>query len=152
MPLAHVSNMSLQEGIVPLEWKAANIVPLFFLNGSRNKSPNYRPVSLTSVVDFLSKYKLKNTSQHGFLKARYCLTNLICFFNEMTKWVDQGSPVNIIYLDYQKAFDKVPHQRIIFKLKSNGIGISIINWIQQWLTDRRQRGVVDGEVSNCDQL
>ena len=70
----------------------------------------------------------------------------------MTKGVDEGSPINIIYLDYQKAFDKVPHQRIIFKLKSHGIGISIINWIQQWLTDRRQRGVVDGEVSNCDQL
>ena len=81
-PLAHVFNMSLQEGIVPLEWKEANIIPLF-KKGSRNKSGNYRPVNLTSVIckvlqtiirdhmmDFLIKHKLINPSQHGFLKAR----------------------------------------------------------------------------------
>ena len=85
-PLAHV-NMSLQEGIVHLEWKEANIIPLF-TKGSRNKSVNYRPVSLTSVIckfletinrdhmiDFLVKHKLINPSQHSFLKARSCLTN-----------------------------------------------------------------------------
>ena len=152
--------MSLQEGIVPLEWKEANIIPLF-KKGLINKSVNYRTVSLTSVIckllesiirdhimDFLIKHKLINSSQHGFLKSKSCLTNLLCFFEEITKWVDEGSPVDIIYLDFQKAFYKVPHQRLIFKLKSHGIGISIINWIEQWLTDRRRRVVVDGEVSN----
>ena len=79
------------------------------------------------------------------IKARSCLTNLLCFFEEITKWVD--SPVDVIYLDFQKAFDKVPHQRPILKLKSHGMGNSIINWIEQLLTDRRQRVVVDGEVS-----
>ena len=59
-----------------------------------------------------------------------------------------GSPVDIIYLYFQKAFDKVPHQRLILKLKSHGMGNSIINWIEQWLTDRRQMVVVDGEVSS----
>ena len=91
-PLAHVFNMTLQEGILPLEWKEANIIPLF-KKDSRNKSVNYRPVSLTSVIckvldiiirdhmmDFLIKHKLINPSQHGFLKARSCLTNLLCFF------------------------------------------------------------------------
>ena len=159
-PLAHVFNMSLQEGIVPLEWKEANIIPLF-KKGSRNKSVNYRPVSLTSVIckvletiirdhmmDFLIKHKLINPSQHGFLKARSCLTNLLCFFEEITKWVDEGSPVDVIYLDFQKAFDKVPHQRLLLKLKSYGMENSIINWIEQWLNDRRQRVVVDGEVSS----
>ena len=100
-------------------------------------------------MDFLIKHKLINSSQHGFLKSKSCLTNLLCFFEEITKWEDKGSPLDIIYLDFQKAFDKVPHQRLILKLKSHGIGISIINWIEQWLTDRRQRVVVDGEVSNC---
>ena len=116
--LAHVFNMSLQEGIVPVEWKEANIIPLF-KKGSRNKSVNYRPVSLTSVIcklletiirdhmmDFLVKYKLINTYQHGFLKARSCLTNLLCFFEEITKWVDDGSSVDVIYLDFQKALIK----------------------------------------------
>ena len=70
------------------------------------------------------------------------------FLKKITIWVDEGSPVDIIYLDFQIAFDKVPHQRLILKLKSHGIGISIINWIEQWHSDRRQRVVVDGEVSN----
>ncbi len=83
MPLTHVFNMSLHEGTVPLEWKEPNIIPLF-QKGSRNKSVNYRPVSLTSVIfklletiirdhmmDFLIKHKLINTSQHGFLKGQF---------------------------------------------------------------------------------
>ena len=90
-------NLSLEEGIVPLEWKDANITPLF-KKGSRNKSENYRPVSLTSVicnllerlikdhlVDFVVKNKLINPSQHGFLKARSCLTNMLCFVEDVTK-------------------------------------------------------------------
>ena len=160
IPLARVFNLSLNEGVVPFEWKEANIIPLF-KNGSRNKSENYRPVSLTSVickllerlikdhmVDFLVKHKLLNSSQHGFLKAMSCLTNMLCFLEEITKWIDVGSPVDIIYLDFQKAFDKVPHQSLLLKLKAHGIGDSITDWIEQWLTDRRQRVVVDGEVSN----
>ena len=160
IPLARVFNLSLKEGVVPFEWKEANIIPLF-KKGSRNKSENYRPVSLTTVickllerlikdhmVDFLVKHKLLNSSQHGFHKARSCLTNMLCFLEEITKWIDVGSPVDIIYLDFQKAFDKVPHQRLLLKLKAHGIGDSITDWIEQWLTDRRQRVVVDGEVSN----
>ena len=100
------------------------------------------------MIDFLVKHKLINPSQHGFLKARSCLSNLLCFFEEITKWVDEGSLVDVIYLDFQKSFDKVPHQRLILKLKSHGMGNSIINWIEQWLTGRRQRVVVDGEVSS----
>ena len=75
---------------------------------------------------------------------------LVMFLEEITKWVDDRSPVEVIYLDFQKAFDKVPHQRLIRKLKSHGTGnlCSIINWVEQWLTDRRQRVVVDGEVSS----
>ena len=60
--------------------------------------------------------------------------------------MDEGSPEDVIYLDFQKAFDKVPHQRL--KLKSHGMGNSLINWIEQWLNDRRQRVVGDGEVSS----
>ena len=67
------------------------------------------------MMYFLIKHKLINPSQHGFLKARSCLTNYV-FFEEITKWVDEGSAVDVIYLDFQKAFDKVPHQRLILKL------------------------------------
>ena len=152
-------NLSLKEGVVPFEWKEANIIPLF-KKGSRNKSENYRPVSLTSViflllerlikdhmVDFFVRHKLLISSQHGFLKPRSCLTNMLCFLEEITKWIDEGLPIYIIYLDFQKAFDKVLHQRLLLKLKAHGIRDGLINWIEQWLTDRRNRVVVDGEVS-----
>ena len=159
-PLANLFNLSLKEGIVPSEWKEANITPLF-KKGSRNKPENYRPVSLTSVVcklletlirdhmvEFLAKHKLINISQHGFLKARSCLTNLLCFLEEIAKWVDDRLPVDVVYLDFQKAFNKVPHQRLLLKLKAHGIGNDVINWIEKWLTHRRQRVIVDGEISN----
>ena len=77
-----------------------------------------------------------------------CLTNMLCFLEDVTKWLDDGSPVDIIYLDFKKAFDKVPHQRLLLKLKAHGIGNGMINWIEKWLIGRRQRVVVDGEVSN----
>ena len=159
-PLAKLFNLSLEEGIVPSEWKEANIMPLF-KKGSRNKPENYRLVSLISVVcklletlirdhmvEFLVKHKLISTSQHGFLKARSCLTNLLCFLEETTKWVDDGSPVDVGYLDFQKAFDKVPHQRLLLKLKAHGIVNDVINWIEEWLTHRRERVIVDGEISD----
>ena len=100
------------------------------------------------MVDFLVRHKLLSSSQHGFPKARSCLTNVGFFFKEITKWIDEGSPVDIIYLDFQNAFDKVAHQTLLHKLKAHGIGDGIIDWIEQWLTDRRQCVVVDGEVSN----
>ena len=140
--------MSLKEGFVPFEWKEANIIPLF-KKGSNNKSENFRPVRLTSVickllqrlikdhmVDFLVKHILLNSSQHGFLKVRSCLTNMLCFFEEITKCINVGSPANIIYIDFQKASDKVPHQRLLLKVKAHGIGDGITDWIEPWLTDR----------------
>ena len=69
------------------------------------------------------------------------------FIEEITKWVDDGSPVDIVYLDFQKVFDKVPHQRLLLKLKAH-IGNDVINWTEMWLTHRRQRVIVDGEISN----
>ena len=74
--------------------------------------------------------------------------NLLCFFEEITKWVDDGSPVDVVYLDFQKGFDKVPHQRLLLKLKPHGIGNDVIKWIEKWLTHKRQRVIVDGEISN----
>ena len=56
--------------------------------------------------------------------------------------------MDVVYLDFQKAFDKVPSQRLLLKLKAHGIGNDVINWIEKWLTQRRQRVIVDGEISN----
>ena len=68
---------------------------------------------------------------------------------EFTKWIDEGSPEDFIYIDFQKAFEKVPHQRLLLKLKAHGITDGTIDhWIEPWLTESGQRVVVDGEVSN----
>ena len=94
--------------------------------GSRNKSVNYRPVSLTSVIcklletiirdhmmDFLVKHKINKPFSAWVPKSKIMPNKFVMFFDEITKWVDEGSPVDLIYLDFQKAFDKVPHQRLI---------------------------------------
>ena len=99
-------------------------------------------------MSFLSQYKVINNTQHGFLTGKSCLTNLLDFLETITKWVDEGAPVDVIYLDFQKAFDKVPHKRLLSKLKAHGIGSSTINWIGSWLDGRRQRVVLEGEYSN----
>ena len=76
------------------------------------------------------------------------LNKYVMFLEGVTKWVDEGSPVELIYLDLKKSFDKVPHQKLLLKLNAHSIRNGMINWIEQWLIDRRQRVVVDGEVSN----
>ena len=102
-----------------------------YLKTVREISYNYRPVCLTSVIckllerlikdRMVVRHKLLNPSQHVFPNARSCLTNMLCFLEVITKWLDEGSPVDSIYLDFQKAFDKVPHQRLLLKLKAHGI-------------------------------
>ena len=79
------------------------------------------------MVDFLVRHTLLNPFQHGFLKARSCLTKMLCFLEDITKWIDEGSPVDITYLDFLKAFDKVQHLRLLLKLKAHGFGDGIID-------------------------
>ena len=123
--LTELYNKSLKTGDVPEDWKLANVTPIF-KKGKRSNSANYRPVSLTiilckvleslirdKVIDHLNLYKLIKDTQHGFVKNRSCLTNLLVFLEEVTNYVDSGYPVDIIYLDFQKAFDKVPHKRLL---------------------------------------
>ena len=91
------------------------------------------------MVEFLVKDKLIITSQHGFLKARSCLTNILCFLEEITKWADDLSPVDVVYLDFQNAFDKVLYLKLLLKLKANGIDNDVINWIEKWLIHTEDR-------------
>ena len=66
----------------------------------------------------------------------------------ISKWADDGSPVDVMYLDFQKAFDKMPHQRLLIKLKYHGMGESVVNWIRNWLSGRNHRVIVEGEESS----
>ncbi|KAG6940840.1 hypothetical protein G0U57_011320 [Chelydra serpentina] len=156
--LTVVCNLSFKSASVSNDWVIANVTPTF-KKGSRDDPGNYRPVSLTSVpgklVETIVKnkivrhieHKLLGKSQHGFCKGKSCLTNLLEFFEGVNKHVDKGDPVDIVYLDFQKAFDKVPHQRLLHKLSCHGIRGKILSWIENWLKDREQRVGINGKFS-----
>ena len=82
------------------------------------------------IIDHVRRYKLIKDSQHGFLKGRSCLTNLLELLEYVSNFIDQGHPVDAICLDSQKAFDKVPHRRLMLKIKSLGIAGNVYNWIK----------------------
>ena len=156
VPLSILFNKSLRSGVVPADWKIANVIPIF-KSGSKGEAINYRPISLTSVVvrvmerilkgrmlAHVKKYKLINSSQHGFLPKKSTSTNLIAYLEYITKKLDEGQPVDVLYLDFSKAFDKVPHKRLLQKLRSYNFSRELIVWIAMWLENRRQRVVVNG--------
>ena len=118
---------------------------------------NYKPVSLTSVLGktmdriiksritlHLESNNLINDTQHGFRERRSCLTNLLDFFGRVTDIYDEEKAVDIVYLDFKKAFDKVPHERLLKKLEAHGIRGNLLRWIRVWLTTRKQRVMIDG--------
>ena len=158
-PIAKLFNKSLSTGEVPTDWKNATVTALF-KKSNRSEPGNYRPVSLTSIlckilesiikdkiVEHLQVFNLINDSQHGFMKGRSCLTNLLEYLETVTKLLDEGVPVDVIYLDFAKAFDKVPHARLLKKLEAHGIEGDFTRWIKNWLGGRRQRVNIKGKLS-----
>ncbi len=89
--------------------------------------------------------------QHGFMPGRSCATNLVKFMDFVTKAVNNGKSVDIFYLDFAKAFDKVPRKRLIKKMRAKGIELQVINRIEDWLTVRTQKVCVKGESSGKSQ-
>jgi len=159
LPLYIIFRNSLDNGIVPVDWKRAN-VSVIYKKGARNDCSNYRPISLTAqackifegiikdaLCEHLHKYNLIRQSQHGFMRHKSCLTNLLEFLEFVSKYVDKGVPVDVIYLDFKKAFDRVPHSRLLSKVKALGINGLVAQWISHWLYDRRQRVVINGKFS-----
>lgn len=158
-PLTTIFNLSLREGNVPLDWRKANVAPIY-KKGSKNLAENYRPVSLTSnlskvleallrdeMVKHLDKHDLIRDSQHGFRSGRSCTTNLLAFLDQVTEIIDSGGSLDAVFLDFAKAFDTVPHGRLIAKLRAHGFGGQIVAWIEAWLKDRKQRVCLDGSRS-----
>uniref|UniRef100_K7EYU7 Reverse transcriptase domain-containing protein n=1 Tax=Pelodiscus sinensis TaxID=13735 RepID=K7EYU7_PELSI len=158
-PLAMIFEKSWQTGEIPEDWKRANIVPIY-KKGNKNNPGNYRPVSLTSVPGKIMEQVIKEiickhlegnkvigNSQHGFVKNKSCQTNLIAFFDKITSLVDKGEAVDVIYLDFSKAFDTVSHDILIDKLGKYNLDRATIRWVHNWLDNRSQRVVVNGSKS-----
>jgi hypothetical protein len=150
LPLKLIFERSLAENIIPVDWKKASVTPIY-KNGARTDPGNYRPVSLTSVPckllesiikdemnEHMDRNKLIKDSQHGFMKGRSCVTNVVEFMEIVTEAVDNGEAVDIFYLDFSKAFDKVPKERLMVKVRAKGIEGQLADWLQNWLSDRVQ--------------
>ena len=101
-----------------------------------------------AVATHLERNNLINKSQHGFANNRSCQTNLIEFMDVLTKKVDNGEAVDVVYLDFSKAFDKISHKKMMQKLKAHGVHGVILNWIEDWLKDRKQKVSVNGFISD----
>ncbi|TRZ08141.1 hypothetical protein HGM15179_018968 [Zosterops borbonicus] len=159
-PLSIIYNQSWLTGEVQEDWKLANVTPIHKKGGKEDPS-NYRPVSLTSVpgkimeqfilsviMQHLQDGQGLRPSQHGFRRSRWCLTNLISFYDQVTCLVDAGRAVDVVYLDFSKAFDTVSHSILLEKLAAQGLDRSTLCWVRNWLDGWAQRVVVNGAVSS----
>jgi len=92
--------------------------------------------------------KVIMSSQHGFTKGKSCLTNLIAFYGGMTGWVDERRTVDVVYLDFSKAFNTVSHNIVLGKLRKCGLDEWLVRWIENWMKGRAQRDVIIGPDSS----
>ena len=150
--------LSLQQGVFPSEWKSANVVPIP-KKGDAHEVTNYRPVSLLSQVSkVLERLIFRQVSsfikdslydiQHGFRCNRSCVTQLLNVFHDLGRAFDSGNEIDLLYLDFAKAFDSVSHSKLLFKLKSFGISGQLLNWFADHLHNRKQRVVIEGVSSS----
>ncbi|KAK7105260.1 hypothetical protein V1264_016666 [Littorina saxatilis] len=158
-PISKIFTLSMDEGVLPEDWRTANVSPIF-KKGSKQEPGNYRPVSLTcilckvmeklvrsSITQHLEENDLISREQHGFVKGRSCVTHLLEVLDDWTSAMEDGSCIDAIYMDFKKAFDTVPHGRLLSKLKAIGLQGKLLNWIQAFLSNRHQQVVVNGSHS-----
>jgi hypothetical protein len=149
-PLTVLFRKTLQ-GEIPADWREASVTPIY-KKGKRTDVTNYRPISLTSIIckimeklirnallHHLISEKILSDYQHGFTLGRSCTTQLLQIFDKWTEILDEGGSIDVIYLDLAKAFDTVPHQRLLAKLSGYGVGGKILEWIKQFLIGRKQK-------------
>ena len=157
--LTDIFNTSLATSMLPSDWKTANIAPVF-KKGNTNSAENYRPISLTcvcckllehivchSIRDHLDNHNILSVYQHGFKAGHSCDSQLLSIVYDLMSIFDSKCQVDVAVLDFSKAFDVVPHQRLLGKIKHYGISGTTLAWISDFLNGRTQRVVVDGSYS-----
>ena len=150
-PFNDLFNLTVRQNKIPNEWKQAEIRPIYKKKGSKCDPSNYRPVSLTSVTckvfekiiksslcDHLINNNLLSPHQFGFIPGRCTHTQLLVTIKEWQKSLDNSLPTDVAYLDFKKAFDAVPHVRLLYKLSKYGVRGDILAWIKNFLHERSQ--------------
>lgn len=158
--LQHIFQCSLDQGRVPEDWRQANVSPIY-KKGCSSDPANYRPISLTSVcckllehaivsslTAHLDQHKILHQHQHGFRKGLSCETQLLEFSHELLQTMHEGQQTDIVVLDFAKAFDKVNHSKLIYKLQSCGVDTCTVRWIRSFLSNRSQSVVLGGAKSD----
>ncbi|GAB0177838.1 mitochondrial enolase superfamily member 1 [Grus japonensis] len=153
-PLAIIYQQASLTREVPVDWRLPNVTPIH-KKGQKEDPGNYRPVSLTfalgkvmeqiilsAITWHIQDNQVIGPSQRGFMKGRSCLTNLISFCDKVTCLVDEGKAVDVVYLDFSKAFDTVSHNILLEKLVTYGLDGCMLHWVKNWLDDWAQRLVV----------
>jgi hypothetical protein len=155
--LTLIFQYSLDKRKVPSDWKMANVVPVF-KGGDKKLPSNYRPISLTSIccklleriiLSHISEKlnKILHNHQHGFRSGLSCVTQLASTIHEIMAKVDRRTCIQAVVLDFSKAFDKVPHNKLLKKLIDSGLPLGVIGWVASFLSNRVQRVVLNGSIS-----
>ena len=150
---------SLRSECLPEAWKTANVIAIH-KKGDKFNRENYRQISLTPIevkimeriisdamIPFLLENNAIPTQQHGFLPGRSTTTNLLSCLNDWTLSFDKNEPVDVIYLDFSKAFDKVPLNRLLKKMRHCGLDGHLLGWITDFLNNRKFRVKVGQNLS-----
>ena len=141
-PLFLILKSSLKSGKIPSAWKLASITPIHKNTGDKQCAENFRPVSLTSIacklmesiirdamLNFLKSNDSLLNKQYGFLGGRSTVIQLLQIMDKWTEILDRGGVIDVVYCDFQKAFDMVPHKRLIEVLAYYGFTNPLLSWV-----------------------
>ena len=156
--LCRLFNLSLELGTFPDKWKDANHAPILKCE-SKTMVSNYRGISLLGVLSKILEKQVYNEIfgiicphlthwQHGFLPGKSTVSQLSQIVHQFAVALEKRQQVDVIYLDFSQAFDRVPHEKLLFKLECLGIGGSLLAWFRSYLSGRRHRVVIDNESSD----
>ena len=146
-PITRLYNLSLHQGCLPRDWTSAHITPVF-KKGSKHLVSNYRLISLTCIAvkllerlvydnlaQFLTTSNKLSPFQHDFRNRHSCQTQLLESVHEWAQSLDRASSTHVIFTDFSKAFDSVPHQRLLLKLEHIGVRGNLLAWISGFLAN-----------------
>ena len=157
--LSTIFQCSIDTGTLPSDWRDANISPVF-KKGDRHLAENYRPVSLTSIsckllehilcsriLRHFEHYNVLTKLNHGFRSGFSTETQLLVTLQDLLKSFDKKIQMDVVILNFSKAFDTVPHDKLLYKMERYGIQGSTLKWLSSFLKDRTMKVVVEGEES-----
>ena len=156
-PLLILFNKSLYYGLVPIDWKMANVSAIYKGKGGPDSATNYRPISVTNCFskmlekiifkhlhNYLLQHDILSHDQSGFKHGDSTVNQLLIIYDTIMKNLDIGKDVRFVFCDVSKAFDRVWHRGLLYKLRKYGIKGNLLNWFGNYLTDRKQRVCMEG--------